>query len=510
MNLRDYQLWAVEELRAGIRAGHRAQVLCAPTGSGKTVIATFLMQEASNKLTQAAFIVDRVALIDQTSRMFDQYGIDHGVMQAQHWRSRPWERIQVCSSQTLSRRGFPGELKLIVVDECHTLYKSTVDFIKKNPEVIVLGLSATPFTRGLGKIYSNVVNCTTTFQLVNAGYLAPVKAYAAKRIDMTGAKLKFDGEWQDSEIEQRGMAIIGDVVQGWIQKTRHHFGGPVKTILFSATVAHGEELCRQFQAEGFNFQQVSYKDGNDDSRRELIDEFRKPDSEVVGLVSCEALAKGFDVPDVKCGISCRPYRKSLSGHIQTLGRVMRPADGKEYALWLDHGGNYLRFAADTHAFFSHGVSDLSDEERDNRVRKDQEGEAEAASYECRQCHFIMEPTDFTCPACGWSRPKRRNLVQHEPGQLAMFDLKQRNRPEWMADKASVWRQIVGTAKARFPADQVRARKWALAQYRNLYDEWPGRNFENVVPELCSEPLGRKLRSLSIAYWKGKGRQENRA
>ncbi len=83
-------------------------------------------------------------------------------------------------------------------------------------------------------------------------------------------------------------------------------------------------------------------------------------------------AKGFDVVDIRCGVSCRPYRKSLSGHIQTLGRVMRPADGKDYALWLDHGGNYVRFGDDTRAFFQNGVNDLSEQDLDNRVRKDKD------------------------------------------------------------------------------------------------------------------------------------------
>jgi hypothetical protein len=60
----------------------------------------------------------------------------------------------------------------------------------------------------------------------------------------------------------------------------------VKTIVFSATVAHGEELCKRFQDAGFNFQQVSYKDGNDEKRRALIEEFRKPTPRSWG--SCRA------------------------------------------------------------------------------------------------------------------------------------------------------------------------------------------------------------------------------
>ena len=104
MDLRPYQLASIEALRAGIRAEKKHQILCAPTGSGKTVMATYLMQEAAAKMSRAAFVVDRVALVDQTSVTFDQFGVDHGVIQGNHWRARPWERIQVVSAQTLARR----------------------------------------------------------------------------------------------------------------------------------------------------------------------------------------------------------------------------------------------------------------------------------------------------------------------------------------------------------------------------------------------------------------------
>lgn len=505
LSLRPYQVESVEALRAGIRNGHRSQVLCAPTGSGKTVIATYLMQEAAAKMSRAAFVVDRVALIDQTSRTFDEYGIQHGIIQANHWRFKPWERIQVCSAQTLARREFPGTLNLIIVDECHTLYKGTVDFIKANTGVAVLGLTATPFTKGLGGLFSNIVNVTTTDRLVEEGFLAPIKAYAAKPIDMTNAKLKFDGEWAEEEMESRALVIVGDVVQGWIEKTSEHFGGPVKTIVFSATVAHGEELCRQFQEAGHNFQQISYKDKGDDSRRALIDEFRKPDSSIVGLVSCEALAKGFDVPDILCGISCRPYRKSLSGHIQQLGRVMRTSPGKEFALWLDHSGNYLRFANDTSTVFAEGVRDLSECDLDAKVRK--EPEKHELDNACHQCKYIMAAKDLFCPACGWVKPRRQNTVDHAPGELVGVDLKRakkEKKDEWLLDKDQVWREIVGYALGT-KGDVAKAEKFALAQYRNLYAQWPRLAMRNIEPASPSERVVKKIKQQIIAYHHSKAR-----
>ncbi|WP_310715322.1 DEAD/DEAH box helicase family protein, partial [Burkholderia multivorans] len=90
--LRPYQLDSVDALRAGMRAGHRAQVLMAPTGAGKTEIGAYLCDEVNKKGRRAAFVVDRVNLVDQTSQRFDKYGIPHGVIQADHWRRRGYER----------------------------------------------------------------------------------------------------------------------------------------------------------------------------------------------------------------------------------------------------------------------------------------------------------------------------------------------------------------------------------------------------------------------------------
>jgi DNA repair protein RadD len=505
LDLRPYQTESIEALRAGVRDGHKRQILCAPTGSGKTVCATFLMEEASRKLSRAWFIVDRVALVNQTSSMFDAYGIQHGVIQAQHWRFKPWERVQVISAQTLARRKMRDEKpNLIIVDEAHTLYKSTVDFIKANPEIITIGLTATPFTKGLGQLFTNVVNVTTTDKLLDAKYLAPLRVYAGKMADMTGAKTKFDGEWEDREIETRGLQIIGDVVAEWIAKTQQHFNGPVKTIAFSATVAHGEELCRRFQDAGFNFQQVSYRDGNDERRSKLIEEFRKPDSDITGLVSCEALAKGFDVPDILCGIAAKPYRKSLSGHIQQVGRAMRSYPGKEYALWLDHAGNWLRFMEDADEFFASGVPELRNGELDAKIRPEPDQD-DKTKFACGACHFIMGGRPV-CPMCGWERPKRMSMVEELDGELREVTGKKSKATQLdqiMEDRETTQRMIWGHALDRKSGDVTAAEKFALAQWHGLYGGWPRRAFRNIEPLTPHPVLVRKVQSRLIAWARGR-------
>lgn len=499
IQLRDYQIDSKEGLRDGIRNGIRKQILCAPTGAGKSQIAASIIADVHAKKSRALFVVDRVSLIDQTSAIFDTWEIPHGVIQAQHWRCRPYERIQVASIQTLARRGVPEDIDLVIVDEAHTVYKTVKDIISGSDDLVVIGLTATPFTKGLSKLYQGVVNVTTTNRLLESGWLAPVRAYACKAIDMRGAKVKNTGEWDDGEMEQRGLVIIGDIVSEWCKQTLQHFGGPVKTIVFSATVAHGAELCRQFSEQGHNFQQISYLDGNDDTRRQLIEEFRKPDSDIMGLVACEVLSKGFDVPDVMCGVSAKPYRKSLSAHIQQLGRVMRTHPEKKYALWLDHSGNYLRFQEDMEMFFESGVNELDSGELDSKVRKEKEDE-EKEAYCCARCNHIMGGAKV-CPACGWERPQRATELENVPGEMQEIS-RQKNKDEWLTDKNQIMGELWGLALERKGDDKVAARKFYLAQYRNLYGEWP-KNPDGIEPIQPSAKLVRKIKSQLIRFFKAR-------
>lgn len=489
-NLRPYQVESVERLRQGIRDGHRSQLLCAPTGSGKTIIAAFLMAEANKKFSRVGFVVDRVNLVDQASAVLTDYGIDHGVIQAGHWRYKPTERIQVCSAQTLEKRGFFPGLNLLIVDEAHCIRKQTAQMIKSRQDIRVLGLSATPFTKGMKDLYTNIVNVTTTDQLVAEGHLVPLKMYAAKAIDMAGAKV-FAGEWAERDIEERGMKIVGDVVGEWIAKTALHYGGPVKTICFSATVDHGAELCKQFNDAGFNFQQISYKDANEDRRRELIAEFRKPDSEIHGLVSCEVFTKGFDVPDILCGISARPYRKSFSSHIQQLGRVMRPAPGKADALWLCHSGNLLGFADEMYELFANGVQGLDDGKHDQKVRKEptlREKELFACS-----CGFMVPAGVMRCPSCGKERPPRTSLVESVDGEMiALNGTKGASKDE----KQDVYAQLRHIAM-----DRGYKEGWAAHKFKERFGVWP-RGLEDIAKP-PTPALMNWVRSRQIAYAKAK-------
>lgn len=328
---RQFQETAHDQLRSGAKSGHRCQMLMAPTGAGKTFLGLRACAEALQKGRRAIFVCDRNTLINQTSERADEYGLAaHGVFQADHWRSNPAMPFQIASAQTLARREWPAA-DLIVVDEAHTQLKAWTEHIQ-NTNAHVIGLSATPFSRGLGKLFSNLINAATMRELTDTGILVPMRPFVCSRADMRDAETK-GGEWTEKAAQDRGMEIIGDVVSEWFEHANDR-----KTIVFGPTIAYCEELSARFNAIEPGIAAVFTSYTTPPQRKALLEEYRNPDSPLQILISVEALAKGFDVPSVSCVVDCRPLRKSLSTAIQMWGRGLRcsPDTGKTDCLLLDH------------------------------------------------------------------------------------------------------------------------------------------------------------------------------
>ena len=463
LELWDYQTAAIDQLRTALKQGHKRPILCAPTGSGKTEMAIHLIQEAARKGSKVAFVADRRSLVKQTSRRLTDYGVWHGVAMGSDTVGR-FEPIQVCSAQTIEKRQYWPELDLLIIDECHTVRNGVVRFTKQwgGP---VIGLSATPLTDGLGKHYDAVVNATTTNALLEQGYLAPLKVYACAEIDMTGAAVTA-GEWQANEVRERGRQIIGDIVSEWVRLTHKHFGGPVKTLAFSADVQHGADLCDAFQKAGYDFRQSTYRD-NDTETDAMVAAFKA--SEFIGLVSVEKFVKGFDVPDVLCLIGARPYKSSLAALIQQMGRGMRRADGKEYCLYLDHGGNMEGWYEAVTDVWQHGVSALPDESKPKPIRKER---GQHSPIACSECGYVPERPTPACLNCGAAR-KRITETIIKPGQMREMD-KAADGQFGGQSHRWVWQQVCAIARERKGGDEYLMGRFAKAQFYDLVGSWPPR------------------------------------
>lgn len=446
----DFQEKAVERLRGHLREGKTNLLLCAPTGSGKTLCSVHFLSECAAKQKRAVFVADRVNLVNQTSAVLDGEGLEHGVLMASHWRHRPWSRIQVASAQTIEKRNWP-EADLLVIDEAHAMRKAVLERIQKR-DVPVIGLSATPFTKGLGKYYDAVVQAETTDSLIRQGFLAPYLAYAPSAPDMTGAKT-VAGEWTDDVAEERAMPIVGDCVAEYLK-----LGGGKKAICFACTVAHSEELQRQFMAAGVRAELYTYRTG-DEQRTRILEEYRKPDSQIRVLISVAALARGFDVPDVHVGIMARPLRKSFMEWIQMFGRVLRrdPDDANKTALILDHSGNYERFYPEMREFFSNGIAELDDGKPDKKAKSKTKEQKPARCPKCTHVHAKAP----ACPMCGFVYPRER--IVHQAGTL----VEAQGGAQGLAAKVAFHAELLWIARERGYKSG-----WAAHAYKEKFGVWP--------------------------------------
>ncbi len=485
---RPFQEATHDRLRQGILDGHRRQMVMSPTGSGKTYLGMRVIHEALKKGKRAGFVCDRRSLIEQTSAVADSYGLSaHGVMMANHNRYDPSMPFQIASAQTLARRVWP-DFDVIVIDEAHTQLKVWTDHIQ-SCRAAVIGLSATPFSVGLGQLFTNLINATSMHALTESGVLVPMRVFSCTKVDMAGAATS-GGEWTDQAAQERGMAILGDVVSEW-QK----FASDRKTIVFGATIKHCEEMARQFNAQGV--MAACFTSDTDANEREiLLEEYRKPNSELRVLISVEALAKGFDVPDVGCVCDVRPLRKSLSTAIQMWGRGLRSslATNKRDCLLLDFSGNIIRFAGDFSDIFYNGLDELDmGEKLDKAIRREDEENPEGKA--CPECGYT--PCGKRCVSCGFEH-QSASLIQAEAGEMREVMI---GKTKYADDKRHLWEQACAYARGHSAPEKQPGR--AKNIFKDIAGEWPPSswNFDSTPSAAITRAVLNKIKARNIAFSK---------
>ena len=378
-----------------------------------------------------------------------------------------------------------------LVHNCHTTYKAWTDYAKST-KAAVIGLSATPFTTGLGLIFSNLINATTMFDLTQSGVLVPMRVFSCHRPDMTGAATA-GGEWTDKAAEERGLQIIGDVVADWIK-----YGENRKTIVFGSTIKHCEELCGQFTNSGI-MAAVFTSNTTASEREELLNEYRKPNSHLKVLISVEALAKGFDVPDVGCICDARPLRKSLSTAIQMWGRGLRssPETGKQDCYLLDFSGNIVRFFEDFNDIYFNGLKSLDDGDKlDKTIRKKEEFEAKG----CPRCGFT--PFHKRCMACGHEKVSR-DISEALPGHMQEIFIGTGAQKKKLASSAeNLWHQVCTYARFHSKPDKQAGRAWHL--FEKITGQKTKWKFDAAPNVEITKNTYNKIQAMNIAYKKGRG------
>ena len=359
MKLRDYQQKCIDDLRDGFRAGHKRQILSLPTAAGKTVIAAQMIKTAMDKGLRCWFVVDGIDLVYQTLETFEAFGIDAGVIQGISEKTAYDKQVQVLTAQTITRRWKMIDAnpqwrpQLIIADEIHVFYKAHREMMGMFKTIPFIGITATPFTKGLGKIFSNLVIGSTTAELMEQGYLCNYTAYGCKSPNLKNIKI-VAGDYKKDELEARvnTKEITGDVVKTW-----KRLGENRQTIVFCVSVAHSEALAREFNANGIK---AIHIDGftDKDERRELIAQFKSGKIKV--FCNCQIAVKGFNSPSATCLIIAKPTRSKIL-HVQSIGRILRISPCGKDAIILDHSDNLKRLGF---------VEDIKVTELDTGEKKD--------------------------------------------------------------------------------------------------------------------------------------------
>jgi superfamily II DNA or RNA helicase len=230
-------------------------------------------------------------------------------------------------------------------------------------------------------------------------------------------------------------------------------------------------------------------------REQLLKEYRKEDSTLRVLVSVEALAKGFDVPDVGCVCDCRPLRKSLSTAIQMWGRGLRssPETGKKDCILLDFSGNIIRFADDFTSIFFDGLDALDmGEKLDKAIRKDDD-EKEARA--CPACQY--KPFAKRCMACGFEIQSSA-LIEHEAGEAREIILGKKKLAD---DKRHLWNQVCTYARAHSAPEKQKGRASHL--FRDMTGSWPSFDFATAENVPITRNVLNQIKYKNIAFVKSR-------
>jgi len=482
--LRDYQQQALTELRNGIRQGATAQMLMAPTGSGKTTIASAIKQGACAKGKKAFFIVDSLELVDQAAARFEQDGMWVGVIQGQHYMTDYAAPVQVATIQTLRRRwrSMPDELRpsLLIIDEAHVLHSAHEDIIQwcKENRVPVIGLSATPFRKGLGKVFDRLVTTVTTADLMQQGYLCPARCYAPNIPDLTGVKTNHTGDWDSEALAEvmNDVGLVGDVVEQWLKLAENR-----QTIVFATNVAHSRALCDRFNQLGVHAEHIDGYDDDKVARTNTINAFRR--GEIKVLCNVAVLTKGFDAPETGCVVLARPT-KSLMLHIQMIGRGLRTAEGKDDCIIIDHAGNCIINGLPDSPL----PTELHDGQNSRNLDRKQRETKDPVEKPCISCGFVS--TKHLCPSCGF-KPEVRKDVEVVDGEL--YELtKEPKKDKWTTERlAEFYAELRG-----YCAQKGIKPGWAYYKCQEYAGRAP-RNTRQIKPKFPSDETLRIIRHLNI-------------
>jgi len=402
-----YRQYQKEAEDAAIRDIFLNPLLVAPTGGGKTRIATRVCNRLGGRLL---WIAHRKELIDQAAATLRHLNyrtttIESGVV------LDVTANAVVASIQSFQNVASIPRVSLIVIDEAHhgtsPSYKNL--FQTRAP---VIGLTATPFRMdgvGLGSVgFGKIIVAATPKQLIDEGVLIRPRVFACERPDVSdirSAGSDFHRKQLHSIMDKP--KLVGNIVDHWIR-----IAPGSRTVCFAVNVDHSKSIVAAFTRAGIP---AEHLDGQTpkDTRQAILRRLATGQTRIVSNV--EVLTEGFDLPKLTTAIIARPT-KSLCLHLQMIGRVIRSAEGKIGAFVIDHAGNHHRHGTITRPL----EYDLA-----GRVRT-AATVAPLGLRTCPACWRLYPTTVGECPNCGevWSNLSAGSpfrTIRERDGDLIEFE-----------------------------------------------------------------------------------------
>lgn len=383
--LRDYQSDGIEQIRSLFRKNIKRIVFCAPTGSGKTAIFTFLAKEISGRNKRVLILTDRCELLEQAGGSFSRLNLSHDYYTAKT-KIEPKNNVIIAMVETLKRRNiteFIQSFDVVIADEAH---KAPFDklFEFTTPDQYILGFTATPQRKGkqpqLSMYYDAIIQDISIKFLIDNGFLAAPKYFGVQN-DVSKLK-KIGGDY--SEREQQSFFTKTEQYKG-LERNYKLFKDK-KTIIFCPTIETCEGVILELQKFSSQIVYFVHSGLSKQEREQQLSDFDKSINAI--MVNCGVLTTGYDCPSIDVVVLYRATT-SLPLFLQMVGRGSRTTETKKEFTILDFGMNVK-----THGFWhNERVWEL-----DHSVRK--KGEGVAPVKFCQKCEAILPASAKKCSYCG--------------------------------------------------------------------------------------------------------------
>jgi superfamily II DNA or RNA helicase len=337
--LRDYQRECLDAILARYRAGVRRQLVCLPTGTGKTVIfaefpAFFRMKNRMLVLAHREELLEQAK--DKLLRANPALRVE--IEQAGR-RADPDAQVVVASVPTLGREGSkrlerlePERFFIVVVDEAHhavaETYKRVIErfgFLAGDEKRLLVGFTATPKrgdSVGLNAVFQEISFSRNLPEMIEAGYLCPIAGWRVETaVDLSRVRTSH-GDFVPSQLSAAVNVTERNalVVKVFLDRLADR-----QTLVFCVDVAHTETLADAFRQAGVAASAVT-GDTEPDARKKALQDFSA--GRVRVLTNCMVLTEGYDETSIAGILLARPTKSSLL-YTQMIGRGTRLHPGKK-------------------------------------------------------------------------------------------------------------------------------------------------------------------------------------